>query len=686
MEKLISKLQTYILYVIIFLLPITVLPIFPNPFVVGKIAILVFGISLLLLTFALKVILSGSLKISTSRFDLPVFLIAFSYFLSALLRTPNKMEALLLPGTATIFVTGSLLFFLINQLSEKEKKVAIQVLLFSGVSYSLISLLSFAGFWENIPQLPQVFRLRNFTPEGGYLPSAIFLLTLVPLAIGFIVEEKKLSGKAFFATSFSIIFLGLIISFYNIIPGKENAPKFSTYRVDWNIAVEALKESPILGIGPGYYLTSYNRFRPLSYNTNNLWVVKFLSARSIYLTALTEAGMLVMTGMIFLVLSVLRNTRSFFKKKVRQDQKLNFLVLFSSQSPLPLILLLILLILFPATLLLISLVFILLASSTPSYQTKLNLTSQEANNTSGSLSSKVPAFLMSLPILIVSIFVCFRAARIIYAEYTFNKAITALAQNNAQETYSLMQKAIRLNPKVDRYHLSYSQINLTFANSLARKSTVSDADRTVIAQLVQQAITEAKAAVALNNLRSGNWELLARTYSAIISLAKGADTFAIQSFRQAIALDPFNPNLRIALGGIHYRTGDFDNAIRALELSVLTKNDLANTHYNLAFAYREDKKFDQAINQMSLVLALVDKNSKDYEIVRKALEDIESQKKELSTQATENLTPPQPEEKTVLEPPLDLPESAEPPEAVITQTPTPQETAGQSSPTPSVKP
>src|SRR3989344_9132991 len=115
MEKLLSNIEKYILYAVIFLFPITVLSISPNPFVVPKLAVLAFGVALLLLVRSVRVISSGKLDFSVGNFDFPVLLIALAFLLSAILRTPNKMEAFLLPGTATAVVGGALLYFLINQ-------------------------------------------------------------------------------------------------------------------------------------------------------------------------------------------------------------------------------------------------------------------------------------------------------------------------------------------------------------------------------------------------------------------------------------------------------------------------------------------------------------------------------------------------------------------------------------------
>ena len=114
MIKTLEKIEQYIFYALVFLLPIFVLSISPSPFIVPKIALLTFGVGLLLLTRVIRVIATGKLELMVSNFDVPVLLLALAYLASTVWRTPNKMEAILLPGTATLFICGALLYFLMK--------------------------------------------------------------------------------------------------------------------------------------------------------------------------------------------------------------------------------------------------------------------------------------------------------------------------------------------------------------------------------------------------------------------------------------------------------------------------------------------------------------------------------------------------------------------------------------------
>jgi tetratricopeptide (TPR) repeat protein len=224
-----------------------------------------------------------------------------------------------------------------------------------------------------------------------------------------------------------------------------------------------------------------------------------------------------------------------------------------------------------------------------------------------------------------------------------------------------MALAINQNPQVDRYHASLAQVDMVLAQSLAAKKDVTDEDKATITQLVQQAINEGKATVTLNPSRSGNWEILGQIYRSIMPFATGADQFAIQTYSQAILLDPTNPDLRISLGGVYYALGRYDDAISAFKLAVLAKGDLANAHYNLSVAYAAKKDYDNAIIEIENVMSLVPKDSQDYTLAKNTLDELNKNRPAKTTEGTDNLQAPQPVEQSNVKPPITLPQDATPP-------------------------
>jgi tetratricopeptide (TPR) repeat protein len=680
MEKLFRQIEKTILYTVVVLFPFFVIPTSPNPFVVPKLTILSLGIALLLLARCLRVLFSGKLDLSIGNFDFPVFVLAAAYIVSTILRTPNKMEAFLLPGTTTVLVGSALLYYFINQLRESEKQVVSMLLYISGAIFAFITLLSFSGLLAKIPQLPAFYKAQGFTPEGGYLPAAVFLGVLLPIGAGLLLSEKQTSRKVLVAVASFFILSTFAVSVYEILPGKNFSPRFPSFATGWSISIDSLKDSPFFGVGPGNYLTAFNRFRPISYNNTDLWAIKFTTARDLYLTVFTEAGLLGIAGFALLLWTIYTAA----KRDIKEKKMVNWG--FAASSTLVSLVLIAAIFLFvPGTPLLIFIFFVLLALNAHTRHTSLNLTTQASTETSGistqMVASRFPALLLTLPVIIFVIVLSIRGYKIVLAEYKFQKALDLLVQNNAAGTYDTMREAIALDPQVDRYHATFSRINLALANAIAQKATqngpdgqpqqLTDTDRTNITTLIQQSINEAKAAVALNPLRAGEWELLGQTYRSISGLAQGANDFAIQSYRQAVALDPINPNLRIALGGVYFANQDYVNAANVFQLAAQAKPDLANAHYNYALALDREGSLDSAISEMTLVLSLIkDKNSQDYQVAKKALEDIQAKKKEATPQGGEQLTSPQTQVPEIT-PPVQLPEGAEPPATPLSPTPSP---------------
>lgn len=653
MNTTFPKIQRLLVLLTVFLSPIVVLPLFAQPFDIAKLSFLSFGVLGILLLLAIQTLLTGRLKIGTSKFDLPLLVLLLATALSLWLKTPNKMEGLLFPGTATLIIGLVILYFLINSVFGSSKKTLISAVFISGIVVSLVSLLAYTGILAKISQLPDFIRNASFSLVGGRFPEALFLGILIPIGVSLLLSEKESVKKVFWVVSLAILILAFAVSFYNVLPGKPSSPVMSDFQSSWVVSIETLKESPILGVGPGNYLTAFNRFRPLTYNATDLWSLRFTSGRSLVFSLITELGLL---GFAAFILVLWQITRDFKKLLVVKENPFGLgKAVFAS-----LVISTLFLVLFPANIALIALFVILLAASAKVEEITLNLSAPLAKEGAAN-TSKLPALVISLPVIALILVFGYFATRALGAEATYKKSVDALSKNDGRATYDALRQAINQNPYVDRYHASYAQVNLALARNIAEKEDITDDDRNTVAQLIQQAIREGKATITLNPARAGSWELLARTYQLIMPFAEGADAFAIESFNQAVALDPINPNLRIALGGVYYALGRYDDAVKTFELAVLSKPDLANAHYNLAVAYREKGEIDNAIAQINAVLSLVEKDSKDYEVAKAELDSLEKKKPAKGTSEGENLTPPAEAEKSTIEPPIPLPEEAIPP-------------------------
>lgn len=665
MSNTLEKLQSWGLILLIFLVPVFFLTLTPEFFDFNKLALLVAGTILLLAVWALRVVFENKLSFITTPFDLAVVLVAAAFILSTILQTTNKVDAFLMTGPTAIILACTLLYFVITQTlrnNPSASRFTLYALLLSGLVVALVSITAGTGILEKIPQLPIFMKQKLFSLAGAPLPTATFLLVLIPLLVGKIREFRKEPLLITYHLSLiTIVVIALIIITPNLFPinklDKPTGLKILPFSSGWTIAVETLKQSPF-GVGPGNFISAFSQYRPISFNQTEVWSLRFASSSNWYLQVFTEVGVVGLVAVLFLVWKIVRSM------KQESGIKGNYSIIHNS-----LFLILILFLLLPANLLLLIVFYLILGMTGTQFgrEVKLNLTNGGEGLPVGKAGRNIVPWFALVVIVGGALPVFILGSRAYAAEMNFKLALDAAARGDGKTLYDQLIATIEKNPRVDRYRIAYAQTNLAIANSLAQKKDISDTERNTISQLVQQAIREGQAAVALNRALSINWEVLGAIYRSLIPFAQGSDQFAVAAYSQAIALEPVNPFLRIALGGVHYGAGRMDEAVKTFELAAATKPDLANAHYNLSAALREKGDISRAVQEIEQVLSLVQPNTQDYETAQQELSNLKSKLpaspagglKE-STASGETLQAPQPTPAPVIRPPLELPPEAAP--------------------------
>ncbi|MBI3290637.1 tetratricopeptide repeat protein [Candidatus Microgenomates bacterium] len=649
MSSILSKLQSWVLVLLVFLLPLFFLPTTPDFFDFNKMALLATGAIVLAVLWAGGQVAQGRITWNKTPLDIPVALFAIVVLISAFARTPNRMEAFVVPGTATIILACTLLFFAVTQITNHtfDKLSAgkslitnhlIYALLASGVVVALSVLLAVGGLADSIGFLPGFMKSQTFSPVGTPLSAATFLIVVIILAVSRVAQNKK--DKLLVTCYLSLVtllLLAIVALASQIFVNKATQVKLLPLSSGWAIAVETLKQFPF-GVGPGNFLTAFGVSRPLEYNQSDVWNLRFGASSNFYLQTFTETGIVGLVALLFIIW------------KIRRIRPIGLIgaALYS---------VLFLFLIVPANFILLATFYILLGLFAATRSTEM-----------GS-SAKFAAPLTFIVIAGGAIAFFVFGGRAYAAEMAYKRALDAGTKNDAQGLINNLNSAISANPTVDRYHISASQALFAIANAVARQKGLpalagqdaTEEERKAITNYIQDSIRQAQIAVSFNNRRASNWENLASIYRALVPMAKDADQFAVQAYNQAIALDPINPLLRISLGGVHFGAGRYDDAIKAFEFAVQTKPDFANAHYNLAAALREKGDFARAAAEMEAVLSIVAPGTKDYETAQKELENLKSKLPATSTGSGETLQAPQATQAPVVEPPIELPQEATPP-------------------------
>lgn len=617
-KNIFNKIVNVAILGLIFLIPLFFLPLTTNIFDFNKNYLLGLIVIFVWLAWAIKTKKANSFRLRKTPFDLPLIALGTAFILATLWTAPNWVEAFLTPGeTGTILALILLYFGLVNQFEAGF--LLVTPVIISSLILALVALPS-----------------KLWTPAGSTLSLITFLA--VNLSMGVYLFYQKAKTKFIdgfpYGLAAILILAGLGATALQLWPGKGTSLLILPYPSSWAIAIEAFKQSPLLGVGPGNFISAFNRFRPVNFNQSAFWNNRFANATSFPLHLLTTTGILGLLAFSWLIILVIKVGR---EKKPAAGLVLAF----------------ILLIFLPANFLLLFLTFVLLASFTPRKEISLIKLGQKTS---------------WLPLIIVAVLasgIGFFSAKAYLAEIYFKKAIDALAQNQGGQTYNLQFKAINLNPRRIEFRLAYAQTNFALAQSLASGENPTDQERADISNLVQQAIREAKIATVLNPQDSRGWENLALLYRNLIGFAQGADQWAITAYQQTILTDPVNPLTRVNYGGLLYSLNIFDQAVFQFQNAINLKPDYANAYYNLSAAFQKMEKYPEAYQAMQATLSLVPVNSSDWEKAKSELDELEKklptpQPTPLAPQPTvkpeEVLSEPEPLPSPAVEPPIELPE------------------------------
>lgn len=661
--KAINQIINWVIVFLIGLTPLFFLPITTNFYGFNKNFLLYFVTGLLFLAWGAKIGLEKRISFRRTPFTGFVFLFALGFLLATIFVSPNKMEPFLYAGETGTIVTLALLYFIIvNNLEKSTHRKILNALIIGAGVLGLIAVYQFLGLNETLfPNLPEWSKDKLWTPAGGSLPLISFLIVGLVLSLTAFLKRfsKSVLASVGFGLATVLTALGLIVTVSQILPGKETTMVILPYRSAWVIAIEAFKQNPLFGVGPGNFISAFNRFRPVAFNQANFWNARFGASSSYLLQLLTVGGILSLVPFVLLTLKIVRSV----KKESKNPWYLSLLILLFS------------LFFLPGNYLAIFSFFVLLAVWTPKTEVP-------------GVSVPKQFSLIPLGLLVIGVAIAFYlGGRAYAADLHFWRSLVAFAENQGIEVYNRQIKALNLNPNHTSYRLAYAQTNFALANSLASQPELTDQDRAQITQLVQQAIREAKLATVLGPRNAETWENLAQLYQNLLNFAQGSDQWAIAAYLQAVATDPINPRIRVNLGGLYYSLQNYDAAVRQFQNAVDLKPDFANGYYNLAAAYREQEKYVEAYNAMQLVLNLIPSNSADYQQAKGELDELA---KKLPAEVAAPTQPPTPSEKEltkpeplptpVIEPPIKLPEEAGPeieetpePEPTPEITPTPQQ-------------
>ena len=633
-----QKASRNLIYLLVFLLPIFFLPLTIDPLDFNKQILFGILIFIALIFWAAKIFFSSKLEINFSFLNFPILTFLFIYLISTIFSLSPKESFWGWPlnlnqGLLTLFLFF-IFYFLISNIFQKKEDIFLLFLIFLT-----------STFLATIFAIYQILLKKNsFTTIGTPNSLAIFLATLLPLAILLTINSKKFLRLvlAIYSISFSIFLIlinfslawfllitGTLILFISGLLNLKRVEKFDlvffsmliliislfflSFRISWSglqIPAEILLNQKtefqivknsfknvknfFLGTGPSTFVFDYSKYKPTEINQTAFWSWRFQNGASEIQDKLMTSGILGISSLFFIFL-----TFFFISLKNLSLRKNQFISLgiFSSFACL-----LFGQFLYPANFSLLFLFWLILGSLSV-LDSKIKTV-----NFSGHFSL-IPAIFLVF-IFLFGISFSFIQIRNYLAELRYFQGLKAWQKGELEQAIDLTERAINLNSSLDSYQRDISQLYLARLNQLLQKSEPSNPE---IQGLIFKALDSAKKATKISKNNVANWNVRGFVYRNLIGLVDGAEDWAIDSYQKAIELEPKNPYIFNEMGLIYLAKADSlgresgkeekskenlakaeDNFQRAIEL----KSDYAPAHFQLAMVYQRGGKTKEAISKL----------------------------------------------------------------------------------------
>jgi len=659
-----EKVSKISIYLLAFLLPILFLPWTANVLGFNKQALLIILVFVSLFAWMLKILVLGKANFNLSLIHIPIvalFLVYTASTVFSLWRYGSFWGWPQVNSESLLSLLGlTLLYFLVVNIFEKKEIFYLMIsLVVSGFLAMLYGLLQLLGKFL----IPIGFtKAVSFNTIGGVNSLAVFAAILLPMIIIFLTISKGKYLRIFFVATIALLAvllllinfqaawwlvivgsaliiafgtqkrdaldnrwlilpmfflaLALLFSFFRFqIPGTPDRPVevFLTNRASLDIVWNTLKESPIIGSGPGTFIYSFSKYKDIDFNQSSFWNLRFDWASSKMMTTLGTIGILgVLSFFALLGFFIFYGIKFLFARKGEEDEEfywvlgLGIFISFLTIS--------IAYFFYQSNLSLDFVWFLLMAS----FVALLSSNRKEVTLKPSSLVTLGITFAFTL-IFIFGLGILILEGQRYASAANYLQGMKDWQKGENIKTMEHFENAAQISPGNDLYWRELSQVYLQNINEISVRTDLSQAEITSQVQiLINSAVNSAKIAVETNPQNVANWSARGSVYQNLIGMVGGTKEWAVESYKKALELEPTNPFFPTQIGIVLLReasllTADGEKEERSKTLNeaeeqfnkaIEMKSDYAPAHFQLAMVYQAQGRGTEMITQLERTKAI----------------------------------------------------------------------------------
>lgn len=629
-QTLIKKIPLISVLVFGVLSVLLLLPITDNFIEHSKLYTLFVGTLLIATLFVVRTYQERAFRITISPVTGALFLFGLTTLASTFFTSDYPVEGLL--GLGGVFISTALIgVFGGNVLPKNSSITFLKLLAGTSAALTITSAAQMIGYGPS-QIFNQIFGISlpnslNFNLSGApFIALQIIALSLLTVVFH-VIKTKKLS--TFFAVTVPILVIGVGIFSWSLLPGKETSLLLPSFSASWSVMLDTIRapKSALIGAGVANYRNAYQTFKPLWTNGTDQWAVTFTQAANMPLTILTTMGILGLLSWFILIVAVIR----FYKNCLPENKSLGFFMLASFLLNLVL----------PFNTVILTLQALALAFLVANEAHRLPLLQMQAFNFKmlnkpekiGEIKKplNVALYFGTTLSLVLIVATGYLVVRSLQANLLMYQSTKAAATNDIIKVYELQQKAIQLNPYIDIFRRRYSYTSAIIAIALSNKADITEAEKQQISALLQQSVTEARAATTLDSSESQNWTNLAQIYGNLIGVSEDAVNWTVQSYVSAIERHPTDPLLRLDLAAVFVQQKAYQQALGIYDQAINVKANLPISHYRrgeMLELVQNPNAYREARLSYQRALALLPAGSEDYVTVNTKIEELEKYMKD----------------------------------------------------------